>query len=157
MLFFYLLLLFTVLPLIELSLLIWLGSHMGWLQTLLLVIGTGILGASLARQQGIATLFRIREESSQGKMPADALMDGVLLLLAGAVLITPGVLTDAMGFSLLVPPIRAVIKKGLKHWFANRVQVQVMGGAAPQGPQPRKDSRGDVIDVEVKEVHVEDA
>lgn len=146
-------LLLTVTPVVELALLLWLWEHMGLLQTVLLVIGTGILGATLAKQQGLATLYRIREESSQGKMPADALMDGVLLLLAGAVLITPGVLTDVLGFSLLVPPVRAVIKKGLKHWFASRVQVQVMGDAPRREPPPK----GDVIDVEVKEVRVEDA
>jgi len=153
-LFFYLLLLFTVLPLTEFALLVWLDGVIGLLPTIALVLGTGVLGASLARQQGLATLWRIRQQSSSGQMPTDALFDGALILVAGAVLITPGILTDAFGFSLLIPPLRGLVKRGLKRWLASSVQVQTQSfGPPPTNPPPR----GDVIDVEVVQTRVEDA
>ena len=158
MLFFYLLLLFTVLPLTEFALLVWLGGQIGLLATIALVLGTGVLGASLARQQGLATLWRIRQQSASGQMPTDALLDGALILVAGAVLITPGILTDAFGFSLLIPPLRALIKRGLKHWFAKTVQIQTQGFGVTSDKHSTNNpaARGDVIDVEVVETRVED-
>lgn len=122
--FFYLLLLFTLLPFIELSLLLEIGSRIGTPATLGLIILTGVVGASLARWQGLRTAWRIREQLAAGEMPTDSLLDGMLILLAGAVLITPGVLTDAAGFALLIPPIRQFVKRGLRRRFANRVRVE---------------------------------
>lgn len=152
----YLLLLFTVVPLVEFSLLWEISKHITLLGTVLLVIATGVLGASLARWQGVRTLWRIREETAQGRMPGDALLDGVLILVAGAVLITPGVLTDALGFALLIPPLRALVKRGLRRWVAASVRVQAggfRGGSAWSGGSST--GRSEVIDAEVIETHVE--
>ena len=105
-----LLLLFTVVPLIELFLLVKLGTMIGIGATVLIVICTGILGAWLARWQGLGVL----------RLPADALIDGLLILIAGAVLLTPGLITDAFGFLLLVPQGRAVVRRLTRARFETR-------------------------------------
>ena len=87
-----------------------------------LIIGTGIVGASLARQQGISTLARLRNDLDAGQLPAEPIVDGVLILLAAAVLITPGVLTDFVGFLCLVPACRR-----LKRRFERAVQEGTVG------------------------------
>ena len=115
-----LLLLFTVVPLVELFLLVKLGTVVGVGPTIALVIFTGILGAWLARQQGLGVLRRLRAELAEGRLPAGALIDGLLILVAGAVLLTPGLLTDALGFVLLVPPSRAVVRRIVAARFARR-------------------------------------
>ena len=117
-----LLLLFTVVPLVELFLLVKLGTVVGVGPTIALVLFTGILGAWLARQQGLEVLRRVNEDLSQGRMPTEALMDGVLILIAGAVLLTPGLLTDALGFVLLIPRTRAAVRKIVAARFARRQQ-----------------------------------
>lgn len=109
-----LVLLFTVLPLIELYLLIRVGAAIGALPTVLLVVFTGVLGAYLAKAQGFAVWVRIQAETSQGRFPGERLIDALLLLVAGAVLITPGLLTDIMGFVLLFPITRAPIREWVK-------------------------------------------
>lgn len=134
----FLILLFTVLPLVEFSILISLGQSIGLVWTILLVLGTGVLGAALARWQGVQTAWRIREQMATGKMPTDALFDGALILVAGAVLITPGVLTDAFGFSLLIPPLRQLIKAGLKRHFQGRFVTYTTLDGRPIDPnQPQ--------------------
>ncbi|MCY4442050.1 MAG: FxsA family protein, partial [Deltaproteobacteria bacterium] len=90
-----LLLLFTVVPLVELYLLIEVGSVIGGLNTILLVLGTGALGAFLARLEGLRTLGQIQRNLNQGIVPAEEMVDGVIILVAGLLLITPGILTDA--------------------------------------------------------------
>ena len=111
-------LLFTVVPIVELYLLLVLGRHVGFLPTVALVLFTGALGAWLARSQGLATLNEIRTQQSMGRLPTTALVDGLLILIAGAVLLTPGLLTDLAGFFLLVPQgrrwIRATVQRKLE-------------------------------------------
>ena len=89
-----------------------------------LCIADGVAGALLWRWQGLRAIVRIQEEMAAGKMPADSLVDGLLIFLAGALLITPGMLTDLAGFALLIPPIRAVVKRFAKAWFIRHVQVR---------------------------------
>jgi len=121
--FFRLLLLFTVVPLVELGLLIQLGRVIGLGPTIAIVLLTGIAGASLARWQGLATLRRVQVEMAAGRVPADALVDGLLILVAGAVLLTPGLLTDTFGFFLLIPPTRAAVRRALVEAIRGRVQT----------------------------------
>jgi UPF0716 protein FxsA len=121
--FFRLLLLFLFVPLIELTLLIWLGSNIGLMPTLLVVLITAILGAALSRQQGLATMGRIQRELSAGRMPGDALVDGLLILIAGGMLLTPGILSDTCGFVLLIPAVRRWLLGRLKRRFASYIQV----------------------------------
>lgn len=103
-------LLFVTVPLAELALLVWVGRRMGLLPTVALVVVTGIAGAALARWQGLATLGRFRAALDAGRLPHRELVDGVLILVAGAVLLTPGLLTDVAGFLLLVPPARRFVR-----------------------------------------------
>ena len=108
-----LLLLFTVVPLTELFLLVKLGTVIGIGATVLIVICTGVLGAWLARWQGLGVLRRLSEDLAAGRLPTDTLIDGLLILIAGAVLLTPGLITDALGFLLLVPQGRAMVRKAV--------------------------------------------
>ena len=109
---FKLFLLFTLVPIVELALLIELGSHIGSLTTVALV--SGAAGAALARSQGLLVFQRLRSSIGQGQSPGDALIDGVLILAGGLLLLTPGILTDGLGFSALLPPSRRLIRSALK-------------------------------------------
>jgi UPF0716 protein FxsA len=117
-----LLLLFIGLPALELALLIEIGARIGTLATIALIVGTGAIGASLARMQGLGLLREIRREVDRGRLPAQALLDGVIILLASALLITPGVLTDAAGFLCLVPAVRRLVRATVWRRFADAVQ-----------------------------------
>ena len=114
-------LLFIVVPILELALLIKLGSYIGVLDTILLIIFTGAAGAILVRAAGIQCLFTVRQQLQAGIFPADELCSGLLILLAGALLITPGLLTDAAGFALLVPPLRSAIKTRLRTYLEKKI------------------------------------
>ena len=123
-------LLFTLVPLVELALLFWISQHTGWLFTLGLVIVTGVVGASLARHEGLRCWLEVQRQLAEGKLPAEPLLDALMILVAGAVLITPGVLTDLAGFALLVPPIRAQVRRYLTARFRAHVVVNPMHGSA---------------------------
>ena len=143
-----LLLLFILIPAVELALLIEIGKRIGTLETLALIVVTGILGAALARRQGLGVLRRARAEAAAGRLPAAALVDGVMILLAGAVLITPGVLTDLFGFLCLIPISRGWIKRLVWNWLKRasqdgRVRVSVSmraRGGGPARPYPTVES-----------------
>jgi len=101
--------LFVAVPIAEISLLLNVGGAIGGFNTILFVIFTAVLGAYLVRQQGFATLVKLQEEANAGRVPALQMAEGVALLFAGAVLLTPGFITDAIGFTLLVPFLRRTI------------------------------------------------
>lgn len=117
-----LLLLFTVVPLVELGLLIQLDRVIGLVPTIALVLLTGVAGAAIARWQGLTTLRRVQAEMSKGRVPTGPLVDGLLILVAGAVLLTPGLITDIFGFVLLIPPTRAAVRRALVEAFRRRTQ-----------------------------------
>ena len=110
----YLILLFTLVPLIELAILIKIGQYMGVAYTIGIVLLTGVAGAYLAKMQGLVTLQKIQEDINQGIMPADKLFDGVLILCSGILLLTPGLLTDIIGFMGLIPLTRNLLKRWVK-------------------------------------------
>lgn len=112
-----LLILFIVVPLVELALLIKLGNAIGLWPTVLIVIATGALGAALAKSQGTRTVWTIRREMAEGKPPGESLVNGLLILVGGVVLLTPGLLTDVLGFCLLVPATRK--------WFRTRLLARL--------------------------------
>jgi UPF0716 protein FxsA len=116
-----LLLLFIIVPLIELYILIKIGSYIGGLNTVLLVVLTAMLGAFLARLEGLRTLQQIQSSLSQGQIPAEELIDGVLILVGGIMLITPGVLTDLFALVLLFPFTRMFFKRWLRRRFDRMV------------------------------------
>ena len=121
-------LLFTVIPLVELYLLIRLGTYLGVLDTLAVVIATGVVGGLLARSQGLAVMNRIRMELDEGRIPAESLFDGVMILVAGVLLITPGLLTDGLGLCLLIPWTRQVLKLWLQQKVQEKVSMGEIGG-----------------------------
>ncbi|RLE24564.1 MAG: hypothetical protein DRJ65_09645 [Acidobacteria bacterium] len=116
-----LLLLFTVVPALELILLIQLGRYVGFWPTAALVLGTGVVGAWLARREGLKVFRAVSTEMAEGRMPTDHLLDGLLILVAGAVLLTPGLLTDAAGFILLAPPGRRLIRTAVSKAISKRI------------------------------------
>lgn len=118
-----LLLLFIAIPVIELLLFIKIGSHIGLLSTFATIVITGILGAYLTKQQGLRTWRKFQSTSASGQIPANEAIDGLLILIAGAVLLTPGFLTDAIGFLLLVPLFRSAIRSQIAAKLKDTVQV----------------------------------
>ena len=109
-----LLVLFTLVPLAELYLLLQVGSALGVGLTILLVVGTGVVGAYLARLEGWRTLRQMQENLHNGIAPTGELIDGALILGAGLLLITPGIVTDTVGFSLLLPLTRSALKRAIR-------------------------------------------
>lgn len=154
-----LLFLFTVVPLVEFYLLFWLGSLMGFWPTVALVLATGIIGASLAKHEGLRVLSNWQRDMQEGRVPKDGALDGLLVFVGGIFLITPGVLTDAFGLSMLIPPIRHLfagflrkrIESGVK---SGHVRVQTFdGGRAVQWGGLGRSPFEAVVDVQGHEVH----
>ncbi len=116
-----LILLFTLVPLIELSLLIELGRQIGLGSTIAIVIVTGVIGAYLAKYEGFKVISGIRQELGAGKIPAEGLIDGVIILAGGLLLLTPGLLTDTIGFLALIPVTRNYLKQYLKRKFKQKI------------------------------------
>ena len=107
---------FTLIPFAELYLLIKIGYYLGAFNTILVVIVTGIVGAYLAKLQGIKTMMRVRESLNRGELPAEEMLDALLIFVAGMVLITPGFITDLAGIVILVPKTRF----WFKHWLRKK-------------------------------------
>ena len=120
----YLVLLFTIVPAVELMLLIEIGGHIGAGNTILVIILTGVLGAYLARLQGFLILQKIQSELNRGNMPNADLIDGLMILVGGIVLLTPGFITDAIGFLLLIPFTRSL----LKIWLSKKFERMIADG-----------------------------
>ncbi|MDX1589433.1 MAG: FxsA family protein [Oleiphilaceae bacterium] len=160
---------FIVLPIVEMVVLIEVGGIIGALNTVGLVLLTAVIGAALLRHQGLATLTRANQRMASGEMPAREMAEGMLLAIGGALLLTPGFITDGIGFLCLVP--------GSRHWLAGRLVQRMMAGGStfvfgqgtpppgagpedpfgPRGPfadrdpfgprpgEPRRDARGNII------------
>jgi len=112
-------------PVVEIALLIAMGRQIGLAATVALLLVTALLGAFLARRQGLQVLGKMQAEVAAGRAPADQLLDGVLILMAGFLLIIPGVLTDAIGFFCLLPAGRTI----LKAWMRRRFEAGVRSGS----------------------------
>jgi UPF0716 protein FxsA len=128
--FWILLALFVIIPVAEFTILIEVGRRLGTLLTLLIVFGTGLAGAYLARMEGFRILQRMRRDLDAGMLPADQIFNGVLILVAGVVLLTPGLLTDIVGLALLFPPSRFAVKRFLirkfqKNLASHRIQITI--------------------------------
>ena len=115
--------LFIIVPVIELILLFQVGARIGPLPTLGIIIITAIIGARLTRAQGAHNMQRARTAMNEGRMPHQEVLDGMMIIIAGVLLITPGLLTDALGFTLLFPSLRAKLRKRLAKSLNRRVQV----------------------------------
>ena len=124
-------LIFLLVPVLEIYLLIEIGSLIGAVWTVTAVVGTAALGAVLVRRQGLAALARFRSATQAGELPAVTIIEGLALLVAGALLLTPGFFTDLVGFLLLTPPLRQFL---VRRWLAGRVVTPV--GGTPSGRAP---------------------
>ncbi|MBQ16854.1 MAG: hypothetical protein CMJ65_06990 [Planctomycetaceae bacterium] len=132
-----LLVLFTLLPLLDLWLLFKLSDgFLSFGTAVALVIGTGILGAALARHQGLRAWQRLHEQLGQGGLPTDALLDGVLILIAGTVLITPGLITDVFGLLLLISPLRRIVGRVVVGWIRRRIKIHPVDSPFSPGSSP---------------------
>jgi UPF0716 protein FxsA len=123
--FFYLLLLFISVPLIELYVIVRVNEYIGLKWTIIIIVSTGVLGSWLARTQGRKILSKIREELSRGSVPGNKIIEGLILLIGGLVLLFPGYITDFIGFMLMIPGNRRLIREMLKRRFANKIRAQV--------------------------------
>lgn len=146
-------LLFTVVPLVELYLLIAVGRVLGPVATIALVLLTGAVGAWFARLEGAKVIRRWQDAMARQQLPKDGVIDGFLIFIGGLMLITPGILTDIAGLSMVMPPTRRVIAGAVRVWFerqiaSGRVQVYAPGynGARVGGPDVI-DVQGEVIEV----------
>jgi UPF0716 protein FxsA len=122
-----LLLLFLVVPFAELYVLIKVGQVIGALPTIALLIIVSAVGAWLVKREGFATLARARERIEARQVPGRELVDGVLILFAGALLVSPGFLTDVVGVLLLLPPVRAALRGTTVRWLARRADIRLDG------------------------------
>lgn len=133
---------FLLVPLFEIYLLLEVGSVIGVGWTIFAVVFTAILGAALVRRQGFSTVNRIRTQMDQGQLPAVELFEGVFLLVAGALLLTPGFFTDAVGFACLTPPFR----RAVIHYLIRRGTIVYShgeaGGPRQSGPAPGEPLEG---------------
>jgi len=129
---------FLLLPIIEIALFIKVGQWIGLWPTLALVVGAAVLGAALLRQQGLSVLTQMRSNVSAGKIPGQAIADTMMIGMAAMLLILPGFFTDAIALALLLPPVRALIYKGL----ASRVTVVETSSYRRYGPANDPEIKG---------------
>lgn len=137
-----LLLLFIIVPIAEIAVIIQASSLIGLWPTLGLIMLTAVLGIVLLKSQGLATLTKAQAQLRTGEAPIVPMLDGLMLAIAGTLLLTPGFITDAVGFALLIPPIRAALRR----WLKTRVIIRPESGQTrrPSGAGPH----GDTIEAE---------
>ncbi|MBN8208582.1 membrane protein FxsA [Bacillus sp. NTK071] len=119
-----LLLFIIIVPALEIALLLLSGRTLGLIPTVLLIISTGVLGAWLARREGSEAIQKVNRQMQTGQMPGDAILDGLCILIGGVVLLTPGFITDAVGFLLLIPATR----KPFKRWMLTFIERKMKNG-----------------------------
>ena len=154
-------LLFTIVPIVELYLLITIGGAVGAPATIGVVAGTGLLGAWLAKKEGARVLRQWQASVNRGELPKEGVTSSLLVLVGGILLVTPGVLTDLFGLEMLIPPSRRFVAGILKRRVQKKLQIQEVPlglGAAKMGiddfvdPMYAKERRGDVIDLDADDV-----
>ncbi|MFN7132907.1 MAG: FxsA family protein, partial [Myxococcales bacterium] len=142
-------LLFTLVPLLELYLLVKLGERIGAGTTVIIVLLTGLVGAWLAKREGLRALHSWRRAIAEGRLPDEGIVSGLLVLVGGVLLVTPGVLTDVAGLSLLFPPTRRWIGAQVRRGAARRIREGALhvrvGGF---GRRPPRHARDQIVDVE---------
>ena len=154
-------LIFVIVPILEIMLLLQVGELIDLWPTVALILGTGLLGAWLMKHQSRNALEKIKTALIRGELPTKEILDGVLVLVAGVVLITPGLLTDTTGLLLLLPPIRTRVRRRLSHWLKARLVAGPIGHApspwmnASAWNQRSSFDDGEVIDIRPEPFDVE--
>jgi UPF0716 protein FxsA len=150
-----LLLLFTVVPLVELFLLLRIGGAIGPLPTLGIVVVTGVVGSTMARAQGVRVIREAQAQMNRGEMPSRGILEGILVFSAGLLLVTPGVLTDVVGFALLVPKVRALVASRVGRAIRERFVVTTFQSTSFQ-ERFGMDDRGRPLDADVIDIEPSD-
>ena len=145
---FKLFLLFAILPIVEIAILINVGEQIGGWYTVAIVILTAFAGAHLVRQQGLSTLMHAQQKMQAGTMPELEMAEGLLLVIAGVLLVTPGFITDGIGFLLSLPMTRPIIAKGLLKHLALRMVNTSFNGGFSQHSFHSRDQSEDIIEGE---------
>lgn len=149
---------FTVVPLVELFLLTWIGGMIGLGPTIALVVVTGIFGAALAKREGLRVLTQWQRDLAEGRVPADGVLGGLLVLIGGVFLVTPGVLTDVLGLTLMVPAARRALGKVIRRKLeasaggVGGVPVVDFGGGFSPFAAAARPARGDIVDIQGEEI-----
>lgn len=147
------LLIFIAVPIIEIAAFIKVGEFIGLWPTIACVILTAIIGTFLLRQQGLSVLRKAQGSLHNNQLPVDSVVHGAFLLVAGALLLTPGFFTDAVGFILLIPPARTIIGRFIWNRLKDKVEVHTTGvGPGQARPQPQDRDAGPIIEGEAREV-----
>jgi UPF0716 protein FxsA len=136
-----------IVPIVEITVFIMVGNVIGLWPTLGLVIGSAIIGALLLRSQGISTLMRIQKEVAAGRVPGRDMVHGVMIVVAGVLLLTPGLVTDAVGYLLFIPAVRELGWRFLR----SRVVALPMGGGWRRAPEGASRPVAGVVELEVEE------
>jgi UPF0716 protein FxsA len=134
--------LFIVVPIVELYVIIQVGQWIGIWPTLALLLADALLGSLLLRHQGRGAWHRFNAALAERRFPGREAADGLMIAVGGTLLLTPGFVTDIFGFLLLLPPTRAIARRLLRTFAARRFVVVGMGGGGPRDPQPSQDSTG---------------
>jgi UPF0716 protein FxsA len=152
-------LVFIIVPVLELMLLIKIGQHIGALATAALVLTTALTGAYIISRQSLAVVTRTLEAAGEGRPPVEPVLDGLFLIIAGVLLLTPGLLTDVVALALLVPPVRRAVARATVRWVLRRADVRLStytsdGRAEREPPRPSSAGLGDgpIIDGEFERV-----
>lgn len=144
-------------PVLEIAVFIKVGGQIGFWPTIATVIATAVIGTALLRRQGLATLIRAQESLQNGDFPVHEVFDGFCLLVAGALLLTPGFVTDGVGLLLFIPPVRAVLARVAWRYMVRHGRIDInssapgfgpSGPAGPYGEGPVINGEFDVIDKE---------
>lgn len=143
---------FILVPLVELFLLLQLAQVTSVPATLAIVVITGIIGTFLARREGLMAWFRFQSALSEGRVPSREIQDGLMIVFAAALLLTPGLITDALGFALLIPPSRELIRRFVLSRLFRGFNVTVVGGP-DLGAQPLGEDRDSGYTIDAKAVH----
>jgi UPF0716 protein FxsA len=150
-----LVLLFIVVPIAELWVVIQVGQAIGVWWTIALLIGDSLLGSVLMRSQGRAVWRRFSEAVAAGRAPAREVLDGVLVIFGGALLLTPGFISDVLGVTLLLPPTRAIVRRVLARRLMHRMTASIAGGGSQRsrpGRPRRYDVEGTAVDVDADRI-----
>lgn len=145
------LIIFVLIPIAEVYAFINVGEEIGVFRTLLLCVLTAAIGGLLVRHQGLETLFKAQKGLQSGQLPLDALFDGFCLVISGALLLTPGFVTDTVGFALLIPPLR----EGLRHLITKYGKFNIVGPKT-RAQRPHNDISGDIIEGDYEHVAKDD-
>ena len=115
-------LLFIFIPIIEIAIFISIGSNIGILNTIVIILTTALVGIFLVRRQGMSLLFNAQKNMSQGIMPTEEIKGGIFLLISGLLLITPGFFTDCIGFAMFLKPVQNFVARQAKDYFSSRIR-----------------------------------